>query len=166
MIYIYADGASKGNPGPGGFGIAVMENINIKYMFSKQYENITNNQGELKALLLALGLATSIFKNEKVTILSDSAYCVNMFNDWIHNWARNGWKNSKNKTVENYELILQLYEFAKIDFPKFSVEKVMGHCGILGNEIADALASNNQEKLEKIFLENKDNFIGCKKFDF
>lgn len=166
MIYIYADGASKGNPGPGGFGVAVLENVNITNIYSKQYPHITNNQGELKGLLFALALATTQYKNEKVTIYSDSAYCVNMFNDWIHTWAGNGWKNSKKQTVENIELVQQLYTYASIEFPWFSVEKVKGHCGIIGNELADAAASNNKEKLEKLFLENKDNLAKCKIFDF
>lgn len=165
MVYIYCDGASKGNPGPGGFGLAVMDNVKITHIYSKYYDNITNNQGELKGLLLALALATTDYKNEKVTIYSDSAYCVNMFNNWIYTWAGNGWKNSKKQTVENYDLVLKLYEFAKLEFPNFSVEKVAGHCGILGNEIADAAASNNQAKLEKIFLENEESMAGCKKFD-
>lgn len=166
MVYIYCDGASKGNPGPGGFGLAVLDNLKITNIYSKHYDNITNNQAELKGLLLALALAANEYKGESVTIYSDSAYCVNMFNDWIHTWATNGWKNSKKQTVENYDLVIKLYEFAKKEFPNYSVEKVHGHCGILGNEIADAVASNNQAKLEKIFLENKESIVGCKKFDF
>lgn len=166
MIYIYCDGASKGNPGPGGFGLAVMNNIYITHIYSKQYKNITNNQGELRGLLLALGLATTEYKNEQVIIYSDSAYCVNMFNNWIYTWAGNGWKNSKKQIIENYDLVLKLYDFAKIEFPNFSVEKVPGHCGILGNEIADAAASNNKEKLVKIFQENKENTANVKFFDF
>lgn len=165
MVYIYCDGASKGNPGPGGFGLAVMNNVKITHIYSKYYDNITNNQGELRGLLLALALATTDYKNEKVIIYSDSAYCVNMFNNWIYTWAENGWKNSKKQIVENYDLVLKLYEFAKLEFPNFSVEKVTGHCGILGNEVADAAASNNQAKLEKIFLENEESMAGCKKFD-
>ena len=83
MINIYCDGSSKGNPGIGGFGIAVIENNIYVDIYSKQYENITNNQAELKALLFALGLATTKYNLDKVTIYSDSAYTVNLFNNWI-----------------------------------------------------------------------------------
>lgn len=166
MVYIYCDGASKGNPGPGGFGVCVLEDILVTNVYSKQYENITNNQAELRGLIWALALATTKYPDQKVTILSDSAYCVNMFNDWIHTWAGNNWKNSKKQTVENLELVQKLYEYAKIDFPLYSVEKVCGHVGIIGNEIADAAASNNQAKLEKIFKENEYSCHSVKFFDF
>lgn len=165
MIRIYADGSSQGNPGFGGFGVVVIENDTYVNIYSKHYENITNNQGELKALLFALGLATTKYKSDQVTIYSDSAYSVNLFNDWIFTWAMNGWKTSKKEPIKNKDLILQLYEFAKIDYPNFYVTKIRGHYGIFGNELADAAASKNEEKLAKIFLENKDSIKEWKIFD-
>ena len=165
MINIYCDGSSKGNPGIGGFGIAVIENNIYVDIYSKQYENITNNQAELKALLFALGLATTKYNLDKVTIYSDSAYTVNLFNNWIFIWARNGWLTANKEPIKNKELVLQLYNFAKKEFPNFYVTKISGHNGIIGNEIADAAATFNQAKLEKIFLENKDIIVKGKVFE-
>ena len=91
---------------------------------------------------------------------------MNMFNSWIHTWAGNNWLNSKKKEVENIELVKTLYPFACVDFPNFVVMRVPGHAGILGNEIADAVASKNQAKLEKIFENHKDFCFSSKIFDF
>lgn len=165
MVNIYCDGSSRGNPGLGGFGIAVVENDTYIDLYSKQYENITNNQAELKALLFALGLATTKYNLDKVTIYSDSAYTVNLFNNWIFMWAQNGWLTANKEPIKNKELVLQLYEFAKRDFPNFYVIKISGHSGIIGNELADAAATFNQAKLEKIFLENKDTIVKGKMFE-
>lgn len=83
MIKIYVDGSSRGNPGPGGSGVVVYDSARkeVMYAFSQQYEHITNNQAELRALLYALKLARSQFGNEYCIIYSDSAYCVNMCKD-------------------------------------------------------------------------------------
>lgn len=166
MIKIYCDGSSRGNPGKGGFGVAITTENKLIIAYGKQYESITNNQAELKGLIWALNLAITDYKKQEVEIYSDSAYCVNMFNNWIHTWAGNNWLNSKKKEVENIELVKTLYTFASIDFPNFVVRRVPGHAGILGNEIADAIASKNQAKLEKIFENNKDFCFSSKIFDF
>lgn len=165
MVNIYCDGSSRGNPGLGGFGIAVVENNTYVDLYSKQYDNITNNQAELKALIFALGLATTKYNLDRVTIYSDSAYTVNLFNNWIFMWAQNGWLTANKEPIKNKELVLQLYEFTKKDFPNFYVTKISGHSGIIGNELADAAATSNQAKLEKIFLENKDTIVKGKIFE-
>jgi ribonuclease HI len=91
-------------------------------------------------------------------IYSDSAYCVNMFNDWISTWASNGWTNSKKEIVKNYDLVKKLYEYKKIDFPNFQVLKIKGHADNIGNELADAYAvsayTSDASKLAKILKEN------------
>lgn len=125
----------------------------IAYRYSRQFENVTNNQMELLALIHALELTQTKFKEEECFIYSDSAYCVNSFNLWIRNWAKNNWLNSKNQVVENLDLMKRLYKFLLIDFPNFEVNKCPGHAGIVENEIADALASNNQTKFAKILKE-------------
>lgn len=127
----------------------------------------TNNREELKALLHALKWTQSfLFKDEQCIIYTDSAYCANMFNDWIHTWARNGWKNSKKQTVENLDLVQQLYEFAKMEFPNFEIEKVRGHIGIAGNELADALATHNDSKFVKVLQKYNIKTREEVKFDF
>lgn len=155
MIYIYTDGSSKGNPGPGGFGVVALKDNTIKYSYHEQDENTTNNREELKAILHAFYLSQTKFKETDCIICTDSSYCYNICNDWIFSWAKNNWKNSKKKTVENLDLIQQLYNYLNIDFFNCQVIKVNGHQGDIGNELADALATLNNKKYEKIIRENE-----------
>lgn len=168
MIEIFTDGSSKGNPGPGGFGVVILkknikdecENSNmvkttLKYSYHEACENTTNNREELKAILHAFELAQTKFKDETCLIYSDSAYCVNICNNWIYSWAKNGWKNSKKKTVENLDLVQNLYKYLTIDFFNCQVCKCNGHDGIIENELADALAIFNNHKFNKILEDNQ-----------
>ncbi len=154
MIYIYTDGSSKGNPGPGGFGVVVLKDNTIKYSYYKQNENTTNNKEELKAILHAFYLSQTMFKEEDCIVCTDSSYCCNICNDWIFSWAKNNWKNSKKKTVENLDLIQQLYNYLTIDFFNCQVIRIPGHQNIVGNELADALATGNKVKFQKIMDKN------------
>jgi ribonuclease HI len=77
-----------------------------------------------------------------------------MCNEWIRNWARNHWMNSKKVEVENIDLVKEIYNYIALDFPNFQITKVPGHSGVLGNELADALATNNKAKFDKILSEN------------
>ena len=155
MVHIYTDGACRGNPGPGGFGVVILEEDNtLLYYYQEECENTTNNREELKAILHAFEFADRNFlKNETVLIHSDSAYCVNMLNDWIWNWAKNGWKNSKKKEIENIDLVKELYKYVSKEFFNCQVVKVSGHNGIVGNELADALATFNNDKFVKTIFE-------------
>lgn len=166
MIYIYCDGSSRGNPGPGGFGVVIEDGIYIGDIYGKQYDNITNNQAELKGLILALELASTKYSGASVRIMCDSAYCVNSYNSWISKWKDNNWLDSKGNQIKNIELMKKIYEYTKINFPNFVVEKVEGHAGIIGNELADAAATNNKEKLAKILQENDKEFVGKVFLDF
>ncbi len=82
-------------------------------------------------------------KNEfiKPTIYTDSAYCYNIINNWMFSWARNGWKRPKNQEIKNLNIIKKIYELA----PLYDVKKVNGHVGIIGNEIADQLATGKRK---------------------
>ena len=118
MIEIYTDGGAKDNGKEnncGGFGLCclvpdenALSGYHLDYYVSKQIKNVTNNQMELKAILTALILTQTRYKNQKCVIKSDSAYCVNMLNEWIYNWARNGWVRAKNQPVENLELVQKI----------------------------------------------------------
>lgn len=161
----YTDGACSGNPGPGGFGVVqiytewretyaeYIESKSVPYMYSEQCENTTNNREEMKAILHVFEIAANDPDNQ-YTIYSDSAYCVNMINDWIWGWAKNNWKNSKKKEVENLDLVLQLYKYISKDFFNCQVYKCQAHSGIIENELADALATKNDVKFKKILVEN------------
>lgn len=155
MIEFYTDGACKGNPGPGGFGVISLQENEVLYDYSEYCDNTTNNREEMKAILHVFKLVDSSKVKSPVIIYSDSAYCVNMINDWIWKWANNGWKNSKKQTVENLDLVKELYKYLTIDFFPCQVIKTKGHCGIIENELADALATNDEAKYQKILRENK-----------
>ena len=152
MIKIYVDGASKGNPGPGGRGVVAYDSIKneIILSYAQYYDHVTNNQAELQALLYALKLTQTKWEDEYCIIYSDSAYCVNMCNTWIHGWSKNGWLNSKKQQVENYDLVRAIYKYVSKIEPNFEIQKIPGHSGYTGNELADALASNNEKKFNDI----------------
>lgn len=170
----YTDGACSGNPGPGGFGVVstgtqqvktknvfgnaeTKEVTTIEYFYEEQCQNTTNNREELKAILHVFQLAAADKENE-YTIYSDSAYAVNMINNWIYSWAKNNWLNSKNKQVENLDLVKELYKYVTTDFFNCQVKKVSGHAGEVGNELADALATNNKNKFYK-FMNNHNIYL-------
>ena len=154
MLNIYVDGSSRGNPGDGGFGVVIINNNKLEYAFSEQFNNVTNNQMELRAIIHALELIKEKYPEEEVIIHSDSAYCVNMCNDWIWTWSKNDWKNSKKQRVENYELVRKIWKFVSMEFPNFQIVKCSGHSGIIENELADRLANQDFAKFTKILEEN------------
>ena len=82
--------------------------------------------------------------------MSDSAYCVNTINDWIFKWSNNNWKRSNNQPVENLDLIQSLYKYLIKDFWNCQVLKTRAHVGIIENEMADALATGNFDKYERL----------------
>ena len=155
----YVDGSSKGNPGPGGFGVieldtclretynSYIESYSLNYEYAEYFDYVTNNQMELKAILHVLKLAAA-HPEEGYIIYSDSAYAVNSINDWIRGWAANGWVNSRKVTVENVDLMQEIYKY--IDLDNYLIKKIRGHDGELGNELADAAATGNSKKKEEL----------------
>lgn len=151
-MVIYTDGSAHPNPGPGGFGVVVLDKdknfCHNKYslveVYSKQCEKTTNNIEELKAILYSffkygVNINNSEFAEIPV-VYSDSAYAVNTFNEWMFGWAKNGWLNSKKKTPENIELIQAYYDWYQKGY-RIDLRKVKGHAGIEWNELADKLAT-------------------------
>lgn len=149
---IYIDGSSRGNPGVGGYACVLMDKNKVKDYSYYASNYITNNCAELKAMLLALDIVNDEknLKN-KYIIYTDSAYVYNIVNDWIYKWAGNGWKKNGNKQIENLVLIQKIYEHLIKNNKNFSVKHCKGHSGVLGNELADALASGNIDKFNKYY---------------
>jgi ribonuclease HI len=149
--HIFTDGSSRGNPGPGGWGMLVMNEEETQILFSEHdsEEHVTNNRMELKAMICALGYAESNPQHQFI-IYSDSSYVVNSCNQWMRNWASNGWRNSKKQEVENVDLMKAIWSY--ISRPFFNVEIVQckGHNGDLGNELADALATQSWSKYQDL----------------
>ena len=132
-ILIYTDGSSRGNPGPGGYGIIIQQFSDKRSKeFSKGFRKTTNNRMELLAVIEALKKLT--VKNLKVHIYTDSKYVVNPIEkQWLQNWKKTGFKNKKN--VDLWLEFLTLFEKHKIKF-----KWVKGHNNHPQNERCDNLA--------------------------
>ena len=107
-IQMYTDGACKGNPGIGGWGVFVEHESGTTEL--KGYEEFTtNNKMELTAVIKGL---KSIENNLPVIIVTDSQYVKNGINEWIIKWKKNGWKTASKKNVKNKELWQELDQLA------------------------------------------------------
>lgn len=152
--YFWVDGACSGNPGPGGYGVVELtEDNHLTYSHQELLENTTNNRMELFAILHVAGMAVEDPDNEYI-IYSDSMYAVKAINEWMRGWAAKGWKTSKGLPAENQDLLKPIYELFKTPFFNCEVIKCKGHSGELGNELADAVASNNMAKFDKLVDKN------------
>ena len=136
-IILYTDGACSGNPGPGGWGAVLIFN-GIEKELSGANPNTNNNVMEITAVIEGL---KALKRPCNVNIYSDSAYVVNCFEkNWINNWIKNNWVNSKKEPVKNKELWLELYDLTKIH--KVTFNKVKGHSNVKYNNRCDELARN------------------------
>lgn len=159
MVEIYTDGSARNNGkenSSGGWGIVVVRDNKIIYFNNIQSQNVTNNKMELSAILYAFELTQNKYNNERCIIYTDSLYCVNICNMWCQSWANNNWKRKGNKDIENLDLVQSLYKYLTIDFfnCQVKVEKVQGHSNNIYNNLADALATNNIIKFNKIIEDN------------
>lgn len=142
-MIVYTDGACSGNgkaTNSGGFGVVVLDNDeNLIYNYSKLSNNTTNNREELKAILYVM-LNHGSKSDDIPVVYSDSAYCVNTFNQWMFNWANNNWVKSDKKIPENLDLIQTYYEWYQKGY-RIDLRKIKGHAGHKWNEMADQLAT-------------------------
>ena len=165
MLNIYIDGSATNNGktnSKGGYGIVIFDNNqNLIDAYSEYFDNVTNNQMELQAFLKTFELLDTKYKNNKSTIYSDSAYCINILTSWIYKWSQNNWKGSNKETIKNLDLIQSLYKYYNKDFfiSQIDFVKVKGHSGIIGNELADALSTADKLKFSNIILKNHINII-------
>ena len=153
---IYCDGACSGNPGPGGYGVVICDdNDNLLNYYNSHEEYTTNNIQELKGLIYCFLIAQQ-YPKEQITVYTDSAYALNIYTSWIHNWIANGWKKSDNKEIKNLNLIQKGYQIFS-SLSNISLVKVKGHKNFLGNEFADALATNNKKKIQEYIKKFENN---------
>jgi ribonuclease HI len=134
-IKIYTDGACRGNPGIGGWGVFIISDNEEKKLYGGEL-NTTNNRMELMAAIKALeSTSTEII----IDLYTDSKYVMDGINSWIQNWKKNGWKTAAKKPVKNSELWIQL---DKLNLSRHvNWHWVKGHSGDEGNEKADQLAN-------------------------
>ena len=139
-IKVYTDGACKGNPGIGGWGVYIKTSDYEKDLYGSSRET-TNNQMEMQAALEALKYLKD--KNDLIELYTDSNYLRQGITEWIHKWKKNNWRTAARKPVANRELWIQISDLNE----KMNVEWhwVKGHAGDPGNERADQLANLGAE---------------------
>jgi ribonuclease HI len=137
-IQIWTDGGCLGNPGPGGWAFVVRFEGHSEER-SGFDANTTNNRMELTAVRQALQMVSAQppMKGRPIIVHTDSQYVQKGITQWIHTWARNGWKTSSKKPVKNSELWLTLWDLSRA-LP-VSWIWVMGHAGDEMNERCDGL---------------------------
>lgn len=136
IFHIYTDGACRGNPGPGGWGV-YCENDQKKLCGYEQ--NTTNNRMELLAIIRAFDLIDETKNVYK--IYTDSQYVYKGITQWRNNWKAKNWTNSKKKNIKNIDL-WKVVDLLVDQHPTTSYEWVKGHNGNVGNEQADKLATS------------------------
>jgi ribonuclease HI len=143
-VEAWTDGACRGNPGPGGWGVLLRYKGNEKTLYGAERET-TNNRMELMAAIQAL---ESLTRQCKVQLTTDSQYVQKGITEWLPNWKRRGWKTAAKKPVKNVDLWQRLDKAVA----EHDVEWhwVRGHSGHPENEQADALANQAiDEMLQK-----------------
>ena len=141
-VSLYTDGACKGNPGKGGWGVLMRYGSHEKELFGGE-AHTTNNRMELTAIIQGLA---AIKRPCAVVIYTDSQYVKNGMEKWIHGWKKNGWKTAAKQPVKNEDLWQQLDRLAAQH--QIQWQWVRGHAGHAENERADALANQGVASVE------------------
>jgi ribonuclease HI len=135
VVDVYADGACKGNPGPGGWGVLLQSGPYSKELYGGE-PLTTNNRMELTAVIRAL---EALKRPSVVRIHTDSQYVQKGITEWIAQWKRRGWRTAARTPVKNEDLWRRLDEVAAPH--RIEWIWVKGHAGHAGNERADRLAN-------------------------
>ena len=136
-VEIYTDGACKGNPGPGGWGVLLKAGGTEKELFGGAL-GTTNNRMELTAVIQALRALT---RPCRVTLYLDSQYVLKGMTEWLPGWKAKGWRTASKQPVKNVDLWQQLDALVSQGGHAIDWRWVRGHTGDPGNERADALAN-------------------------
>jgi ribonuclease HI len=161
-LILYTDGASRGNPGPGGWAAVILvQDMAMEVAGSEQ--RATNNQMELMAVLAVLSDSAAKAHTGNIIVHSDSAYVVNGLNSWVWGWEKKGWKTVTKTPVENKDMWVKLLELLKFYGDRLTITKVSGHAGELYNERCDELAVaaalGNEQQLFKGSRKDYEQFL-------
>lgn len=155
-IIIFTDGASRGNPGNGGFGAVLIYADSVIELGGKE-NNTTNNRMEIKASIEAISKLSKIplhLPIQKIEIYTDSSYLINGIIKWVNGWQKNGWKTKTKDEVLNRDLWEDLLEsIEKLNEVNGSAPEILwkyvgGHIGIEGNERCDEIATAFADSLD------------------
>jgi len=138
-VDIFTDGACKGNPGPGGWGVLLRTGRHEKELSGGE-PHTTNNRMEMTAVIRGL---TALTEPCEVTVHSDSRYVIDGMTQWIFGWQKKGWVNASKQPVRNADLWRELIDAAAPH--KVAWQWVKGHDGHPENERADRLACDAAE---------------------
>ena len=141
VVQIHADGACKGNPGPGGWGAIVRAGGAERELYGGERQT-TNNRMELTAVIRAL---ESLDGPSTVEVYTDSQYVQKGISEWLAAWKRRGWRTADKQPVKNVDLWQRLERAAAAH--RVSWHWIKGHAGHPENERADALANRGVEEL-------------------
>ncbi|WP_198972246.1 ribonuclease HI [Xylophilus sp. ASV27] len=136
-VDIYTDGACKGNPGPGGWGVLLKSGMTERELFGGE-RLTTNNRMEMTAVIEGL---SALRRPCDVTLYIDSQYVLKGITEWIHGWRARGWRTASKEPVKNVELWQRIDELVQNSGHKIEWRWVRGHNGDPGNERADQLAN-------------------------
>ncbi len=137
MAIIFTDGASRGNPGPGGWGVIVVGDDTVTEIGGRE-EYTTNNRMEVMAALAGLEKTT---KREPTTVYTDSVYLLSGATRWVYGWQKNNWKTSQKEDVLNRDLWERMLSALK-ERRNLSWELLKGHSGVPANERCDVIATS------------------------
>ncbi|WP_374433980.1 ribonuclease HI [Inhella sp.] len=138
-VTLYTDGACKGNPGPGGWGVWMIAGAHQKELCGGK-RSTTNNQMEMTAVIEALA---TLKRSCKITLYTDSEYVLKGMTEWMPGWVKRGWRTAAGQPVKNVELWQRLAALAALH--EIDWHWVKGHAGHEGNERADQLANKGVE---------------------
>ena len=141
-VVLYCDGACRGNPGIGGYGVVLLCDDDHREELSGAVPQTTNNRMELTAAIAGL----EVLENRCfVRITTDSQYLKRGMTEWIHSWLARGWKTASRKSVLNRDLWERLYDLCK--HHRVEWDWVRGHAGDVLNERCDELANRAIDEL-------------------
>jgi len=142
-VEVYADGACRGNPGPGGWGVLLKAKGVEKELFGGE-PHTTNNRMELTAVIRAI---EALKRPCTIRVYTDSQYVQKGISEWISAWKRRGWRTADKKPVKNVDLWQRLD--ALVSTHDIEWHWVRGHAGHDGNERADALANRGIDEMSE-----------------
>lgn len=134
---VFTDGASEGNPGPGGWGAVLVVDGQVVAEDYGSDAHTTNNRMELTAMIAGLGMLPA---DTETDVYTDSQLVVNILTKWAAGWEAKGWKKKSPGPIANLELVQRAFQLAK-EKPKARIRWIKAHSGYRWNEYADALAT-------------------------